>query len=69
MFSVAVDNVRYDACGAELDAKVDEAETHDDGDFPGCESVGCLAPGEEAGRGKEEVGYHDWKAEFGFYDT
>ena len=63
--TMAVNNVRDDTCGAELDAKVDKAQANDHGDFPGGKSVGCLAPGEETRCGEEEVGYHDWKTEFG----
>jgi len=37
---MAVDDVGYDAGGAELDAEVDEAETDDDGDGPGREIDG-----------------------------
>ncbi len=63
--TMAVNNVRDDTCGAELNAKVDQAEANDHGDFPGAESVGCLAPGKESRSGGKEVGYHDWKTEFG----
>lgn len=65
LLTMAVNNVGDDTCGTELDAKVDQAEANDHGDFPGGESVSCLAPGEETRGGEEEVGYHDWKTEFG----
>jgi len=50
--TMAIYDVGDYACGAELDAEVDQSEPDDHGYFPGVESVGCLAPGEEAGRGE-----------------
>jgi len=58
--TMAVYDVGYDTCGAELDAEVYKPKADDDGDFPWGEGVGGLAPGEEAGSGEKEVGYHDW---------
>jgi hypothetical protein len=67
--AMAVDDVRYHARGPELDAEVDEAEANDDGYFPGILRVGGLAPGEETGRGEEEVCDHDGETELGFCDA
>jgi len=66
LFAMAIYDVGHDTGSAELNTEVDEPESDDHGNFPGVESVGCLAPGEEAGCGEKEVCYHDWETEFGF---
>ena len=64
--SMAVYDVGYDAGGAELNAEINEPESDDHGNFPRVVGVAALAPGEETSCSEEEVGYHDWEAEFGF---
>ncbi len=64
--AVAVDDVRYDSRGAELYAKIDEAQAYNYRDRPGVDGVERLAPSEEAGCGEEKVSNHDGEAEFGF---
>jgi len=66
LLTMAIYDVGHDTGSAELNTEVDEPESDDHGNFPGVESVGCLAPGEEAGCGEKEVCYHDWETEFGF---
>lgn len=64
--AVAVHHVRHHACRRQLHPEVDKPQADDDGDGPGVQRVGGLAPGEEAGCREEEVGDQDGEAEFGF---
>lgn len=64
---MAVNNVCDNTRSAQLNTEIDQAQAYNDGDRPRVLRIRGLAPSEEAGRGEQEIGHHDWQTELGFY--